>query len=134
MLYNLATYRIGAVTERSSHSIRRGLLSVAATGVEPERPGAWLKAWFSISFPYRKLGSGTKRTSPSGSPRKRNRRAVTGSEQNRGGGTPVERDVLGSGAALGDDQLLWWCPPLRPVGCGVGCLRAVSARGGGIEV
>src|SRR5690606_23390893 len=63
MLYNLSTYRIGAVTARSSHSIRRGLLSVAAAGVAPERRGAWLKAWFSRSFPYRTLGSGTKRTS-----------------------------------------------------------------------
>src|SRR5690606_20284122 len=41
---------------------------------------------------------------------------------------------FGSGAALGDDQRLWWCPPLRPVGRGVGCLSAVSARGRGIEV
>src|SRR5690606_16707910 len=50
-----------------------GLLSVAVARVEPERAGAWLKAWFSISFPYRKLGSGTNRTSPSGSTRKRHR-------------------------------------------------------------
>src|SRR5690606_38699756 len=43
-----------------------GLLSVAAAGVEPERPGAQSRPWFSRSFPYRKLESGTNRTSPRG--------------------------------------------------------------------
>src|SRR5690606_4052844 len=42
--------------------------------------------------------------------------------------------LLGGSAALGDDQPFWWWPPLRPVGRGVGCLSAVSARGSGIEV
>src|SRR5690554_8162515 len=65
MLYNLATYRIGAVTEKSSHSIGRGLLSVAVTGVEPERPGARSRPWFFITSHYRKLETRTKRTSPS---------------------------------------------------------------------
>src|SRR5690606_40634894 len=60
-----------------------GLLSVATAEVDPERPGAWPKAWFSISFPYRKLGSGSNRTSSRVPLRKRNRCAVTGSEQNR---------------------------------------------------
>src|SRR5690606_1211451 len=42
---------------------------------------------------------------------------------------------FGGGAAFVDDPgFWWWCPPLRPVGRGVGCLRAVSARGRGIEV
>src|SRR5690606_1870596 len=59
-----------------------GLLSVAVAEVEPERAGAWSKPWFSITCHYRKLGSGTNRTSSSGSPRKRDRRAATGSEQN----------------------------------------------------
>src|SRR5690606_8986243 len=83
MLYNLATYRIGAVTERSSHSIRRGLLSVAAAGVAPDRPGAWLKAWVCISLPYRKLGSGTKRKSSRVPLTKRHRCAVSYRAQNR---------------------------------------------------
>src|SRR5690606_23780670 len=59
-----------------------GLLSVAAAGVAPERPGAWLKAWFSITCHYRKLESRTKRTSPRGARGKCHRWAVTGSEQN----------------------------------------------------
>src|SRR5690606_23327515 len=50
-----------------------GLLSVAAAGVAPERPGAWLKAWFSITCHYRKLEIRTNRTLSRGSSRKRDR-------------------------------------------------------------
>lgn len=61
-----------------------GLLSVAVARVEPERAGAQSRPWFSISFPYRKLESGTNRTSPRASSRKCDRRAATAREQNRG--------------------------------------------------
>ena len=60
-----------------------GLLSVAVAEVEPEQAGAQSRPWFSITSHYRKLEIRTNRASPSGAPRKRNRRTVTGSEQNR---------------------------------------------------
>lgn len=60
-----------------------GLPSVAVARAEPERAGAQSRPWFSITSHYRKLESGTKRASPRGAPRKRNRRAATGSEQSR---------------------------------------------------
>src|SRR5690606_12090869 len=50
-----------------------GLLSVAVAEVEPERAGAWSKPWFSITCHYRKLGTGTNRTSSRASTRKRHR-------------------------------------------------------------
>lgn len=56
---------------------------MAVARVAPERAGAWPKAWFSITCHYRKPGTGTNRTSPRAPSRKCDRRAVTGSEQNR---------------------------------------------------
>jgi len=77
--------RRGARRRRGSLRTATGLelLSVVVVEVEPERAGAQPKPWFSISLDYRKLESGTKRTSPRASSGKCDRRAVTGSEQNR---------------------------------------------------
>jgi len=54
---------------------------VAAARSRAPRPEN--RAWFSITCHYRKLESGANRTSPSGSPRKRDRQAATDSEQSR---------------------------------------------------
>ena len=74
-----------------------GLLSVAVARVEPERAEAQPKAWFSISFPYRKPRTGTNRTLSRGVRRDRIRRVATDREQNpgaehrRGGAPSAER-------------------------------------------